>query len=186
MAKGARGQCPGGLVQDGTGVQVFLLSVFALATLLFHKSYNCFFGCLWFHLYSLWVSTLICSSWSPPVSPLPFPCSSFLILWLPFLLENESLQWLYGRTVSSCSNPPNCFFLAFPHLKINSIRSHLPSLCQSPAAIPPAHLLPQMLSLSPPPSSALHAVPLWMSVGPAPHSSLQAHHAHHLPPLHTF
>lgn len=45
--------------------------------------------------------------------------------------------------------PTQFLFLASPHLKINSIRSHLPSLCQSPAAIPPAHLLPQMLSLVP-------------------------------------
>lgn len=65
---------------------------FALATLLFHKSYNVSLVVFGLIFTACGVSTLVCSSWSPAVSPLPFPCSSSLTLWLPFLLENERLQ----------------------------------------------------------------------------------------------
>lgn len=65
---------------------------FALATLLFHKSSDCFFVTFGLIFTACGVSTLIYSPWSPAISPMPFPCASSLTLWVAFLLENERLQ----------------------------------------------------------------------------------------------
>lgn len=138
---------------------------FALATFLFQKSYNYFFGCLWSHLYSLWgVHPHLLSLVSTDI---PLAITLFIVSYPPvtIFIRKWKTSVIIWENCVQLLKPTRCLFLASPHLKINSIRSHLPSLCQSPAAIPPAHLLPQMLSLSPPPSLAPHAVPLWTRVG---------------------
>lgn len=69
--------------------------------------------------------------------------------------------------------PTQFLFLASPHLKINSTGSYLPSLCQSPAATPPAHLLLQMLSPRPGPMGSPCVDKAWGPPSPAaPHPTI--------------